>query len=297
MLRVPAGVVVEAGVPVQEQREVRHRRLGVVVGVAVGAHNDPLLPVEGLEPLGVVLQAVGGDDPGRAVGEEEVLTDDVALVRLHPVPDVAVHQGDGAARDAQHQLVRRALIGVVVFRVLLALRPGPHDHVAHAGLRHVGQPVGHLDLAGQVRREDLVQDGARPVRVPQVVPAAARAEEELGQVQLEQLAVEVVDVPYVARMVDQLREDRIQLDDILAGEELLRVILRMVPRVPVDRLQVARDLRLREPLRQDQIAFPVEELSLLRGETGRRDAVLERICGKQLPRGLDDFCHWRSFLR
>ena len=165
--------------------------------------------------------SVGFADPRRAVGQKDILAQHVGIIGFHPVPRVAVHEGHGAAFDLQYFFARHTVVGIIRVEILTSVTAGHIDEITHFRIGQIGQPVGDLDLQGQIGDKHAVGDGTCTVGVPLVVGTIARTQEKLRNVHFQQFAVNVVGKSHVARVINQLRKFGILFDNILGAKELV----------------------------------------------------------------------------
>jgi hypothetical protein len=114
--------------------------------------------------------------------------------------------------------------------------------------------------------------------VPEVALGhARRADEELADVQLELLAEEVVGESDVPWMVDQLGEDRIAFDYILAAKGLAGLKLQIGSGNTVEGVGVACDLLGRQRVLEEDDAVPFEGFPLVARESGWSGGALSLL--------------------
>ena len=58
MFAVKVGIAVQAGFAIQKEWKVLSRRLGILLGLVIAAHDDALLAVEVFEPLRIGKYAI-----------------------------------------------------------------------------------------------------------------------------------------------------------------------------------------------------------------------------------------------
>lgn len=101
------------------------------MGGREAAHDDSLLAIEGLQPLGIRLASISLPEPGGTIAHEDVLSKNVGLVDVYPMPGSAVHHRNGAGGDTKGHLARHSLMGLVVLELLGSMTAWHVDEIGH----------------------------------------------------------------------------------------------------------------------------------------------------------------------
>ena len=90
-------------------------------------------------------------NPRWTIGQKDILSHDIRIIRRHAMPGIAVHKRHCAALWANYLFTGHFVMGIVKIKILPLVAAGHIDKISHIRLGKIGQPIRHFDLHGQNR--------------------------------------------------------------------------------------------------------------------------------------------------